>query len=70
MFVKVLELGLKRTVVPVRSVSPTAASGACGSPWRYSCCQMRAVAVDGQHEMSDSALTTDTPTPCKPPETL
>ena len=24
-------------VVPVRSVFPTSASGACGSPWTYSC---------------------------------
>ena len=29
-----------------------------------------AVAVDGQVTQSDSALTTDTPTPCRPPEIL
>ncbi|CSD00613.1 Uncharacterised protein [Vibrio cholerae] len=30
--VKVCALGQKRTVVPVRSVSPTTANGACGTP--------------------------------------
>jgi hypothetical protein len=34
MFVKIVALGLKRIVVPVRSVVPTTASGASGSPRR------------------------------------
>jgi hypothetical protein len=29
-----------------------------------------AVATDGQQQLVDSAFTTETPTPCRPPDTL
>jgi len=57
--------------VPVRSpASPVTFSGSTGSPRRnsISCTlpsrQMRSLSH------SDSAFTTETPTPCRPPETL
>jgi len=70
MLVKIWSLGLKRIVVPRPSLGPTTASGATGSPRRYSWwCSLpsRRMVSDS---VSDSALTTDTPTPCRPPETL
>ena len=70
MLVKICALGLKRIVVPRSLVAPTSASGATGSPRWYSWRCMLAVAGDGQQQVSESALTTETPTPCRPPETL
>ena len=61
---------MKRTSVPVRSVSPVTRSGSTVSPpsKRATCsCPSRQMVNSSQ---SDSALTTLTPTPCRPPETL
>jgi hypothetical protein len=70
MFVKMVALGLKRISVPVFSVSPITRSGACGCAEPVLLLVELAVAADGQRSDSDRALTTDTPTPCRPPETL
>ena len=70
MFVNVPAEGRKWIVVPVSSVSPTAASGATGTLSRYSWVQSLPSRRTESLSHSDSALTTETPTPCRPPETL
>ena len=60
----------KCTSVPRRSVSPVTFSGSTATPsWNSMKCalplrQMRSFSH------TESAFTTDTPTPCRPPETL
>ena len=50
---------------------PTTLSGATASPPANSIMLLEFVAPDAQHGTRlDSALTTETPTPCSPPETL
>ena len=61
---------MKCTSVPRRSVVPTTASGATGTPWRNSIWWISPLRQIRSLSQSDSALTTDTPTPCRPPETL
>ena len=60
----------KCTSVPRRSVSPTSASGATASPRRNSIWWILPLRQILSFSQSDSALTTETPTPCRPPETL
>jgi hypothetical protein len=63
--------GLNVTSVPVRpSAAPTTLSGSSATPsWKRMKCALRSrQIVRSSH--SESALTTDTPTPCSPPETL
>ncbi len=67
---KVSVAAMKWTSVPRRSVVPTTASGATGTPWRNSIWWMWPLRQILSFSHSDSALTTDTPTPCRPPETL
>ena len=68
---KVLSDGRKVTSVPVRpSLSATAASGSSGSPSakRMKCALPPRKMRSSSH--SERALTTETPTPCSPPDTL
>src|SRR5262245_18000719 len=62
--------GVKRTDVPRRSVPSPTASGFTTSPRtnpiRWTCPSRQT----STSRCDDSALTTDTPTPCRPPETL
>jgi hypothetical protein len=64
--------GRKVTRVPFlpSGRGPTTFSGASASPWRkrIQCSSPSRQMVSSSH--SDSAFTTDTPTPCRPPDTL
>lgn len=69
--VKITVSGRKQTEVPVRaSLIGFDVSSVAGVPrskrWEYSFLSRKT--VTSNH--SDKALTTETPTPCKPPETL
>ncbi len=60
-------------VVPVRSPSamgPMSSSGVTGTPISNSCFQRRPRLRTSATTREDSALTTEMPTPCRPPETL
>ena len=68
---KVSGEGRKVTSVPRRSAaSPTAASGASATPLvkliAYSVPSLKILSL----RETERALTTETPTPCRPPETL
>ena len=67
---KVSVAAMKCTSVPRRSVTPSTTSGATASPWRNSIWCILPLRQILSFSHSDSALTTDTPTPCRPPETL
>ena len=69
--VKVCGEGRKVTSVPrLPPASPTTASGATASPSRNSMkCSLPSRQIVSLSQV-DSALTTETPTPCRPPETL
>ena len=54
----------------LRRASRPSASGACGAPREYSCVNTWPSRRISTSRRSDSALTTETPTPCRPPETL
>jgi hypothetical protein len=60
----------KVIVVPVSSVGAPLASGACGTPTRYDWVQTWPSRWISTSSRDDRALTTETPTPCNPPETL
>ena len=68
--VKVLVEGTKVTRVPVLVAGPTSASGASGTPWakRMKCSLPSRQMV--RSSLDDNAFTTETPTPCRPPDTL
>ena len=69
--VKVLSEGVKLISVPVRPPdSPTSASGASGSPPLKRIENSLPSRQMRMSRVSESAFTTETPTPCKPPETL
>ncbi len=58
-------------VVPRRpACGPTFLTGPVGLPRWYSCAQIEPSRADSTRIHDDSALTTLTPTPCRPPETL
>ena len=65
--------GRNVTVVPV-APSPGSFAPFCSSFWgaprEYSCDQSYPSRRISTSSRSDSALTTETPTPCRPPETL
>ena len=69
---KISVSGMNEIVVPVSSgaASPTISMSPCGTPransWRYVLPSRRTSAMSH----SDSAFTTERPTPCRPPETL
>ncbi len=67
---KILESGLKLTMVPVFWVLPIAASGASGTPREKFCSQTVPSRWISSRSHSDRKLTTLTPTPCSPPDTL
>ncbi len=69
--VKVCVLGRNVTRVPVLpSDAPTSFKGASATPWakRMKCSLPPRQMLKSKRD--DSAFTTETPTPCKPPETL
>lgn len=59
----------KVTVVPVSSVASCCDSGAVGAPTLYSWVQRWPSVRISTARRVDSAFTTETPTPCRPPET-
>ena len=69
---KISEDAWKVTLLPVSklSISFTRKSGATGTPFskRIFHSALSLQIVNSNHE--DNAFTTETPTPCKPPETL
>jgi len=69
MFVKICELGLKRSVVP-RSGSRHRDQRRLRLAEPILLAMEFALARYFEFEKSESALTTETPTPCRPPETL
>ena len=67
---KMVSSGLKRTVVPWLSDSPMYWSSSCGTPRLYTCFQRFPSRRTVTSRRSESALTQETPTPCRPPDTL
>ena len=67
---KIVASGWNEIVVPFSELGPSSCIGPCGTPransWRYVLPSSSTVAIS----QSESALTTDAPTPCSPPETL
>ncbi len=62
---------MKLVVVPRRDpCGPIFLTGPVGLPRSYSCAQIEPSRADSTRIHEDSALTTLTPTPCRPPETL
>ena len=62
--------GLKVTIVPVISVVPTSLTSYLGTPISYSCWWIFPPRWTTTLRLVDNAFTQETPTPCKPPETL
>ena len=62
--------GLKPIVVPVSLVGPTAFIFVVGSPRANSWRQVLPSRCTSATSHSESAFTTEMPTPCRPPETL
>ena len=62
--------GMKVIVVPVIELSAPLVSSFCGLPRTYSCVYSLPSVLISRWSRSDSALTTETPTPCRPPDTL
>ncbi|OPZ49222.1 MAG: hypothetical protein BWY91_03117 [bacterium ADurb.BinA028] len=58
------------TVVPVSSVSSCLANGATGTPWSKLIRKALPFWRTSTSRRLDRALTTDEPTPCRPPDTL
>ncbi len=67
---KISVSGLKLIVVPVSFVGPIAFIFAVGSPRANSWRQIFPSRCTSATSHSESAFTTETPTPCSPPETL
>ena len=61
---------MKVTSVPVKSVLPVTLSFPLGAPSLYSCWCIFPPLCIVRFKSSDKAFTTETPTPCKPPDTL
>ena len=68
--VKYFLLGLNDIFVPFKSVFPAIFRGATGLLSLYSCVWIEPFLYIVSSRDSDRALTTDTPTPCNPPDTL
>ena len=62
--------GMKMIVVPVSFVGPAALRSVVGSPRAKSWRQIFPSRLTSTVSHSDSAFTTDTPTPWSPPDTL
>ena len=56
-------------VVPVSVVASPFFTGAVGTPSWYSCVQIKPSRLTFAERFVESALTTEEPTPCSPPET-
>ena len=70
-FGQILVEGLKVVVVPLRAwAGPRTRTGPPGVPRTYDWVQTFPSRTDSTVSDSESALTTLTPTPCRPPETL
>jgi hypothetical protein len=67
---KISASGRKVMMVPVAVVGSPLVSSVCGTPRAYSWSQVKPSRRTSISSFSDSALTTETPTPCRPPETL
>ncbi len=70
---KISESGRKVIVVPTASslaIFPTISMSPVGSPRSNSCRWILPSRRTSATSRSESALTTETPTPCRPPETL
>ena len=67
---KMSELGQNVTVVPVSSAASSFSSGPLGTPRLNVCRQWWPRLRTSTWSVLLSALTTETPTPCRPPDTL
>ena len=67
---KISPFGQKVIVVPVSSLGPSRRSGAVGTPLSNSMENTEPFCRTSAISRVDSALTTDDPTPCRPPDTL
>ena len=67
---KISGSGTKRTLVPVFLLLPIAWIGASGLPRRKVWNQTWPSRLISSSSSAESAFTTETPTPCRPPETL
>ena len=67
---KICSSALNVILVPVCCVDPCGATGPFGIPRSYSCTHTLPSRRTSSRHHSLSALTTDTPTPWSPPETL
>src|SRR5574344_1749728 len=68
--VKMLSSGLKTMVVPVESESPMICTSCRGFPQENSCIYILPFLRTSARRYVESAFTQETPTPCKPPDTL
>src|ERR1700677_4743663 len=68
--VKMEESAWNVIFVPVLRVLPEAFNFEVGTPFSYDCSQTSPSRQISSSSQSESALTTETPTPCSPPETL
>ena len=69
--VKVSLDGMKVTSVPVSLPAvPVTRSGASATPWVNDISWTSPLRRTLSFSQTDSALTTETPTPCRPPDTL
>src|SRR5699024_3325420 len=62
--------GLKCIIVPVLLLLPTSPNSDTGSPLVNSCIYSLSFLLTFTFNHSDRAFTTETPTPCNPPDTL
>ena len=67
---KISSLGQNRVVVPVSSVASCLSSSPSGTPKAKAWVQRKPSRLMSTSTRRLSALTTETPTPCRPPETL
>ena len=67
---KMSSLAQNRVVVPVSSVGSPFSRGPVGTPISKAWNQVKPSRLISTSTREDSALTTETPTPCRPPETL
>ena len=67
---KIDSSGLKVTSVPVLSVVPISRTSYWGIPILYSCSKTLPALWTSTLKSVDNALTHETPTPCRPPDTL
>ena len=68
--VKILSSGQNSILVPLFLPFLMATSGSCGMPSLKNCSYTLPSLVTVRVRSLESAFTTDTPTPCRPPETL